>query len=84
MQVSSGGGASGPDHAGGSGGRDNEMNNACMMYELLHANPPDWGERGGNKEQTHHILCCRSDAIGVIVGRTSARGRDVLTGSGKL
>ncbi len=49
VQVSSGGGSSGLNHAGSGGGRNHEMNNACMMYKFLHASPPDWGERGGNK-----------------------------------
>jgi hypothetical protein len=38
-------------------------NNGCMLYNYLHSHSPDWGEEGGNEEQTRHVLCCKSSYL---------------------
>ncbi len=60
--MSRGGGATGPVHAGDGGGDNNECNNAYVWYRDLHVDPSEWGEQGGNEEQTDHVLCCWFDA----------------------
>jgi len=36
----------------------------CLLYSYYHGHSPEWGVvKGGNEQQTRHIMCCQVDDI---------------------